>query len=104
MKLNYNALACDLFPAAVVICGAYIAGAEDGSSRVVQAALSHRSSSHLVGRGEAVRVRNGKHGALDALQNTAYEMEVRLLRGLAGILHSRDSMNFLAHYPLINWA
>lgn len=97
MKLNYNALACNLFPAAVVICGACIAGAEDGSSGVVQAALSHHSSSQLVGRGEAVRVGNGKHGALEALQNTVFEMEVRLLRGLGGILHSRDSMNFLAH-------
>lgn len=80
-----------------MICGACIAGAEDGSSGVVQAALSHHSSSQLVGRGEAVRVGNGKHGALEALQNTVFEMEVRLLRGLAGILHSRDSMNFLAH-------
>lgn len=87
-----------------MICGACIAGAEDGSSGVVQAALSHHSSSQLVGRGEAVRVGNGKHGALEALQNTVFEMEVRLLRGLGGILHSRDSMNFLAHYPLINWA
>lgn len=97
MKLDHNALACNLFPAAVVICGACIAGAEDGSSGVVKAALSHRSSSQLVGRGEAVRVSNGKHGALDAWQNTVFEMEVRLLRGLGGILHSRDSMNFLAH-------
>lgn len=80
-----------------MICGACIAGAEDGSSGVVQAALSHHSSSQLVGRGEAVRVGNGKHGALEALQNTVFEMEVRLLRGLGGILHSRDSMNFLAH-------
>lgn len=35
-----------------MICGGCIVGAEEGSSRVVKAALSHYSSSQLMGRVE----------------------------------------------------